>query len=422
MNLRQHISRLATFLTKKLRLDVRFYGRSFGLISLGHTSAIIRGIATTFLMARWLPRNTMGEFRYILALFGIASIFSLSGLNISIIRGIAKGDTGIARAALKLIFLISPLGSVGLALAAWERWAHGETHVATGLLIAGLIFPLYSVSGLYGAILTGKDEIRKLTKIAVANNVLFALLFFAVILNTKELLPVLVAYFGFDVLIRGWITWREVRRLKPGGNSAEHLLLGKHLSAIGAFQVIAMQLDQVLIQRFFGYGSLANYSIAILIPEQIKDFINSISGIVLRRFSRHKNTPQILQQTKRHFWTVTAGSGILALAYIVVAPFILPWLFPQYQNQILPSIVYALGLTAMSIMVGVNFMQANNQIRRLWIFYIANTVLQIGSNLALVPFFGSWGAILSKTVTRLISAGLSYPRFEKSKDQTSNKS
>lgn len=409
MSLRQHISQLATFLTKKLRLDVRFYGRSFGLMSLGHTSAVIRGIATTFLMARWMPRNTMGEFRYILALFGIASIFSLSGLNTSIIRGITKGDPGIARAALKLIFLISPLGSLGLALAAWERWAHGETHVAAGLLIAGLIFPLYSASGLYGAILIGKDEIKKLTKIAVANNVLFALLFFAVILNTKELLPVLVAYFGFDVLIRGWITWREVRRLKPGGNSAEHLLLGKHLSAIGAFQVIAAQLDQILIQRFFGYGSLANYSIATLIPEQIKDFVLSINGIILRRFSRHDNTPQVLQQTKRHFWTAMGGSIILALAYIAVAPFILPWLFPQYQNQVLPSIVYALGLIAMSTMVGLNFMQANNQIRRLWIFYTANTVLQIGSNLALIPFFGGWGAILSKTGTRLISLAFSYP-------------
>ena len=421
MKLRQHISDLATFLTKKLQLDVRFYGRSFGLMSLGHTSAVIRGIATTFLMARWLPRNTMGEFRYILALFGIASIFSLSGLNTSIIRGIAKGDTGIARAALKLIFLISPLGSLGLALAAWERWAHGETHVATGLLIAGLIFPLYSVSGLYGAILTGKDEIRKLTKIAVANNVLFALLFFAVILNTKELLPVLAAYFGFDILIRGWITWREIRRLKPGGNSAEHLRLGKHLSAIGAFQAIAAQLDQVLIQRFFGYGSLANYSIATLIPEQIKDFINSISGIVLRRFSRHENTPQILQQTKRHFWTVTAGSGILAAAYILVAPIVLPWFFPQYQNQVAPSMVYALGLIAMSSMVGLNFMQANNQIRRLWIFYIASAILQIGSNLALIPFFGGWGAILSKTGTRLINAVLSYPRVDKLGDQACDK-
>jgi len=404
-----------------LHLDVRFYGRSFGLMSLAHASGIVRGITTTFLMARWLPRNTMGEFRYILAIFGIAGIFSLSGLNSSVIRGVANGDTGIARAALKRILFFSPLGSFALCLAAWERFAHGETHVALGILVAAFIFPFYSMSGMYGAILTGEEKIKSLVKVAVTTNLLFAMMFFLVIFKTKELLPVSIAYFGFDVLFRGFVTWREVRRLPKTGNMQEHLRLGKHMSAIGAFQAVAMQLDQILIQRFFGYGSLANYSVAILIPTQIKNAVNSMGGIVLRRFSRHEQSEIIIQQTRRHFWTMVGASVAAIAAYALVAPFVLPWLFPQYQNQVLPSIVYSLGLVGLSTIVGVNFMQAHSQIRRLWIFYAASTILQIGSNLALIPFFGGWGAIVSKTGTRLISTVLSYPRLEKPADQPSDK-
>lgn len=409
MRLRQLMGRLATRLTTLLHLDVRFYGRSFTLMSLGHASAVARGVATTFLMARWLPRTTMGEFRYVLALFGVAGIFSMTGLNASVIRGVAKGDFAVARAAMKRIAVIAPLGSIFLALAALERYSKGETSVALGLAVSAAVFPFYSLCGMYGAILTGKEQIRRLVTLAVANNLLFAACFFIVILNTKLLIPVLIAYFGFDVLFRGILTLREMRVLPKTGSVGEHLRLGSHLSAIGVFQTIAAQLDQILIQRFFGYGSLANYSVAMLIPEQIKDFVNSMGGVILRRFSRHGQSEAIVRQTRRHFWTVFWLSAAAIAAYAIAAPIFLPWLFPQYANQVLPSLVYSLGLLAMPSIVGLNFFQAHNQIRTLWRFYVVNTVLQIGTNVLLIPAFGGWGAILSKTVTRLASIPFSYP-------------
>ncbi|MBU1349106.1 oligosaccharide flippase family protein, partial [Patescibacteria group bacterium] len=309
MRLRQLAGRAATRLTALLHLDVRFYGRSLTLMSFGHLSAVVRGVATTFLMARWLPRETLGEFRYVLAMFGIAGIFSMSGLNASVIRGVAKGDYGIVRAALKRIALVSPLGSVLLVLAALERHLHGETTVALGILVAAVAFPIYSLCGMYGPILTGKEHVRKLVVLAVVNNILFAACFFAVILNARGLLTITLAYFGFDILIRGAYTLREVLALPAGSQGKGHLRLGSHLSAIGAFQTIAYQLDQILLQRFFGYGTLANYSVAMLIPEQIKDFINSITGLMLRRFSRRDETRSLVRATRRHFWTVFGLAG-----------------------------------------------------------------------------------------------------------------
>ena len=410
MPLRQQIEALETRLTKLLRLDVRFYGKSFFLMSLGQASGIVRGVATTFLMARWLPRNTMGEFRYVLAVFGIAGMFSLSGLFSSVIRGVAKGDTVIARVALKRILSFSPLGSLLLAGAALERYfiAH-EPMVALALGIAAVVFPLYSLSGLYGPILTGKEEIKRLVSIAIANNLTFALCFFLVIWQSKELIPVTLAYFIFDILFRGATTIIEMRRLPMKGDATKHLTLGSHLTAIGVFQTLASQLDSILLQRFAGYGMLANYSIASLIPEQMKDFVNAMSGIVLRRFSQRENNAKTLRETRRHFVTVVALSVAFILAYAAVVPFVLPWLFPQYRNEVLPSIVYAIGLVGLASIVGLNYFQAHNQIQRLWVFYIVNTILQIGSNLALIPFFGAWGAVLSKTGTRLLSVGFSFP-------------
>ncbi len=415
MNLRQLSASVTQRLTQHIGIDIPFYGRSLAWMTLGYGSGVIRGISTTFFMARWLPSEVLGQFRYILAIFGIAGVFSLSGINASIIRGISRGDTIIAHRAFKRILRVAPLGSVFLFGASFERYLHHEPMVSIGMGIAAVLFPFYCVSGLYGSILTGKGDVAHLVKISVINNLVFASCFFCVLWNARTLLPIVLAYFGFDVMFRGYITWKELRRLPALGNPDDHLLLGSHLSAIGVLQTFASQLDNILIQRFGGYSSLATYSVATLLPEQIKDFVNAMNGVILQRFSRHKATEKILQQTKKHFRNLLLVSVCIVLVYSISIPYILPWLFPQYRDQVFPSIVYAFGLLALPSLIGVNFLQAHNQIRRLWAYYTANTALQIITNITLIPLFGSWGGILSKTSTRLCSFLLSYPQLTRKK-------
>ncbi|OGL73281.1 hypothetical protein A3E39_01235 [Candidatus Uhrbacteria bacterium RIFCSPHIGHO2_12_FULL_60_25] len=403
---------LANWLTRTLELDVRFYGRSIALLTFGYASSVFRGVATTFLMARWLPKETLGQFRYVLALFGMAGMFALTGMSSSVIRAVAQGDTIVARLAFKRVLTFAPLGSLALLLAAAERAWHGEPVVASALAFAGIAFTPYAVSGFYGHILTGQQKIRELTQVAVVNNLLFAILFVMLLRANRGLLTVTVAYFGLDVAIRGYFTWREMRRLPIQGSAEGHLSLGHHLSAIGVIQTIAAQLDQVLVKWFGGYGTLASFSVATVIPEQIKDFVNSISGTVLQRLSRHERTNAHVRATRRHFWLAMCGSAVIVAGYAIVAPFVIPWLFPQYSDVVLPSIVYAVGLLALPAVVGLFFFQAHNEIKRLWRFYVIQTVLQMAANIALIPTFGAWGAIWSKTGTRLVSLLVSYPSYD----------
>jgi O-antigen/teichoic acid export membrane protein len=421
MELRQSSNQALDRLTKAMGFDVRFYGKSFIWLGFGQTSGVIRGIATTFLMARWLPRNIMGEFRYVLAMFAIAGMFAAGGVSAGIIRGVAKGDTVVVWAGIKRILMIAPLGSLVLLLAAIERWYVGEPTVAAALAFSGIVFPAYAICGLYGSILTGQERIQRLTKIAIINNTLFAVCFFLVIWKTKELLPVFFAYLGIDILFRGFLTWNEVRKLPKTGSVEEHIKLGDHLNAIGILQALAAQLDQILLHRLAGYGTLANYSIAMLIPEQIKDFVNAIGGVMLRRFSKREQTAKTLIQTRRHFWTMLGLTALIVVAYAFVAPIAIPWLFPQYGSEVLPSIVYAIGLLGLVTLVGLNYFQAHHNIKALWRFYGLNTAIQVAGNVVLIPLFGAWGAILSKTTTRLASIGLSYPTSNQKTAQDNDK-
>lgn len=397
-------------LTATLGFDVRFYARSFTWLGLGQASGVVRGVATTFLMARWLPRETLGEFRYVLAVFAVAGMFSAGGVGTSIIRGFAKGEPSVAWAGFRRVLSIAPAGTVLLLFAAADRLRNGEDSVAAALAIAAVAFPAYAASSLYGPILVGQERIGTLSQRAIANNLAFAACFFAVIWHTTALIPIFGAYLGFDILFRGFLTWNELRRLPRSGDASEHIRLGDHLSAIGMFQAVAGQLDQLLLQRFAGYGTLANYSVAMLVPEQVKDFVNAIGGVLLQRFSRYASGQKVLPQTRRHFWTMAALSAGAVAAYAAAAPLAIPLLFPQYTNEVLPSVVYALGLLALPGIIGLNYFQAHRYVAGLWRFYAANTALQIASNTVLIPLFGAWGAVWSKTLTRLSGLPLAYPR------------
>jgi len=409
MEWRQRRAELADWLTNILKLDVRFYGKSFSWLSLGHVTGVVRGVATTFLMARWLAPETLGQFRYVIAMFGIVGVFSLTGMNSSVIRGVAQGDTVVARAALKRILQFAPIGSLVLALAALERYVHAEPSVAAALFIAAIAFTPYSVSGLYGPILTGFEKIKELSRVAILNNLLYALMFVIVLMNDRSLITITIAYFGFDILFRGSLTLREFHRLPQKGSADAHMSLGHHMSGIGVMQSIAMNINQILLQRFWGYSTLASFSVASVIPEQIKNACNSLSGTFLQRLSRHTQNEKYAKATQRHFWIAVAGTAALVLGYIVSVPLLMPILFPQYPDAVIPSIVYTIGLIGIPSVIGLYYFQAHNNIKRLWRFYTWNSAIQLVSSIILVPIFGSWGAIWSRVATRITSLPLSYP-------------
>jgi len=416
MDLRQKRAEAADHLTKTLSLDVRFYGRSFSWLTLSHITGVVRGIATTFLMARWLSPEVLGQFRYTLAIFGIAGIFSLTGMNASVIRGVAKGDTVIARYAMRRMLQFAPLGTLVLFIAAAERFWHQESTVATALAVAGISFIPYTVSGLYGPILTGHEKIRELATMAIINNLLYATVFVGILIATRDLILITVAYFGFDILFRGILTVREFRRLPKKGSADAHMSLGHHMSGIGVMQTLALYVNQILLQRFWGYSTLAVFSIATVIPEQIMKAIKSMSGIFLQRLSRHEKSEGILRTTRKHFWIALAGMVFIVALYAISAPWLIPFFFPQYSEAVFPSVIYAIGLIGIPCIIGSYFFQAHKEIKRLWRFSIVQSIIQLATSIALVPIFGSWGAIWSRVATRVGSLPFSYPALTLKKE------
>lgn len=417
MQPRQFIEDLTIRIGHRFKIDTVFYRGILGWIGIGYLSNVLRGVSTTFLLARWLSPDTFGAFRYIIALYSIAGAFSFSSYHTGIIRGVAANDTEVVWAGSKKMLTLSCVGSLILFGCAIERWYNGDSIASISLLISACFFPFSSIGSLYGSILTGKGEIKRLTKYNTLGNIAFTSFFLlALAFAHKNLVLISAAFFGIDVAVKNFMSYLQFKKLARSGSASSHLQLGAHLSFMSIFQALAFQIDQLFIQRLFGYTALANYTIATLIPDQVTDFTKSFSGVLLQRKTAllHKSTSHTsLRNTQKQFQLLLGLSFIFWLGYALISYFSFSFLFPAYTGQRLPSILYALGFLSIPSVIGISWLYASHEIKQLWYLNVTNTVLQIILVILCVPLLGSWGGILAKTINRLAVLPLSYPRTPK---------
>jgi O-antigen/teichoic acid export membrane protein len=406
---------------RRLHVDTVFYSKIIGWVGLNYASGILRGVATTFFLARLLPTEMFGAFRYVIAVYGAASILSFSSYHTGIIRGIAANDTEVAWSGAKRMIHLSLLGTLIIFLAAGERFWRHDSVIGWSLIVSSLAFPLASVSSLYGSILTGKGEISLLSKYNAVSNLVFVLIFsLTLVIGRTNLILISLVFFAGDVLIKGALSLYQLSRLVRRGSAEHHLKLGSHLSFMGLFQTFAHQSDQLIIQHFFGYTSLANYSIAILIPEQINDFAKSFSGILLMRKTNVSEKKSALVAARKQFILLFFLACFVCVGYAVSARYFLQWFFPAYVHTYWSSVIYSLGLLSFPSVIGLAWQQSNHELKRLWVFSLVNGLLQITGSIVFAYFFQAFGLIIAKTTTRLISTLLTYP-IENSPRGTSTK-
>lgn len=410
MRLRQLAKRCLETIGQRLQVDTLFYSKILGWVGLNYASGIARGVATTFFLARFLPMETFGAFRYVIAVYGTASIFSFSSYHTGIIRGIAANDTEVAWAGAKRMISFSLCGTLVIFLAASERFWRHEPTVGWSLLVSSLAFPLASASSLYGSILTGKGEIPQLSKYNAVSNLVFIVVFCLVlILGGQNLIAISLVFFLGDVLIKGALSLHQLKRLTRRGSAGDHLTLGSHLSFMGLFQAFAHQLDQLIIQRFFGYTSLANYSIAILLPEQINDFAKSFGGVLLMRKTHVAHQKNAIGAARKQFVLLFFIACLVCAGYALSARSFLQLFFPAYVHTYWSSVVYSLGLLSFPSVIGLAWQQSQHDLKRLWIFSLVNGLLQLTGSFVFAYFFQTFGLILAKMITRLVSTFFTYP-------------
>jgi O-antigen/teichoic acid export membrane protein len=417
-HLEQKIDHVLNHLEKRFRIDAHYFFKGGFWLTLGQAVTLGFGLISTALFAHLLSPQEYGIYRYLVGIAAILASFSLTGLGQSVLQATAQKHSGFYRATLKIGFLYSLLITVAGVVMGGYYWIQGNQLLATGCLMVAVIQPLITVFQNTQSVIQGEGKYLESTKQYAFRMMLVTLISVVSLLLTKNVLTLFFFYLiGMLVVnIVSHYSYRPENTVVPKDIFVKYLNYAKHTSVRNLISNIAQKADTVIVFTQLGAVELALYSIATVIPEQVKGSFKNLASLLLPKYAKHEDPKILLRSLPRRsfqlFIVLTAITGL----YIVTAPFIYKLLFPKYPDAAFLSQIMALSFPAMVSIVPVSALQSFMDKKRLYQLQILESVFLVLSTTALTITFGVLGAVIAKVATRYATLGYNFYLLYNNKD------
>lgn len=403
-NLHHRIYKVLRYSEKYTQTDMVYLAKGGLWLSIGYGTNIIKGLVISILMANILAKEDYGYYKYILSIFSLIGIFSIGGMSTAVTQSVARDLDGIFKKAIKVILKWSWLGSIALLAISAYYYNKDNLNFTWIFIFLAILFPWYSISGYYGAILSGKKRFDIQTKYFTIYSLLTSIVIIGSILSTSNVFWIIFAFILSDAIIGGFFTYRASKKyLLNDKTDPDSIQYGMKLSLISIIGLIAQNIDKIILPILLGYQELAVYAIALVVPEQIKAWFNNFATLALPKFSENKPNKEIKQKIIQASFKTMFFVFLIIIFYWLSADWIFNLIYPKYPEAILYSKVISLSLLAIPSFLMNSFFKGNKRsdiILKENIFYSS---LQIISVISFTYFLGLWGLILARTITRLLT-------------------
>lgn len=397
-------------LSNFFKIDLLYFIKNSIILSLGDLVAISTGLLLSIIFSYYLPKETYGEYSYILSIINISTLFSLSGMLTVISRGVAKGHDGVYAKCMESNIKWSFLGTLFI-IGFYTYNAILFNKINSLYLAVAFIFPLYTTADYYNAYFNGKKMFINSIKInSLFSIISFCLLSLSAYLNANAFILCLV-YFASFILINGFFSYKLYFKTLHAYYDTNDLTFGKHLSIMNALQILSLSLDKFLIGYFLGFQSLAIYMFAIILPEQLKNLFKHVADIAFPKLSKMSRSV-ILKDLPRKYFQFLIIVCIFTGLYYISIPFIFKIVFPKYPESIKYSQLFSISLIHYPTIIFILALQALKETKKLYIYNIVFPLIQIIALVLLVPKYGILGAIYSRIIGRTIFIILGYALFK----------
>ena len=400
---------------KYTQTDMLYVAKGGFWLFMGQMVNFLANFLLIMAFTNWLSKETFGTYKYVLSLLGILSIPSLSGLSSAVLNAAAKNEDGSFLPALKLKLKWGFWGSLASLAVAFYYFLNSNQILAICFLIVACFLPFFNSFSLYDSFLAGKKKFALQNKFGILTQIISLIFLGGTVFFTKNIFIILLAYFLPLTLIYIIFFYLTKKNIDPKNKSdPETLSFGKHLSLMGIWGNISSQADKIILWHFFGPVPLAIYSLAMMMPDKIKDTLKIIGSLAMPKL-----VTKPIQELKKSIPARTLQLFALAipvmLLYILIAPYIFKWFFPQYVGAVIYSQVYALILLSYPRVLAGSVLSAKQKTKELYIGSLALTPVYWIMLLTLIPFFGLWGAIVSFLILEAVTFILQWIQFKKIK-------
>lgn len=384
------------------------------------TLNFILGILSSFILvisfAHFVPKDVYGNYKYILSIAGILTSITLTGMNASITRAVAQGNEGTFKKSLiyqlkwNLIFL-----AIAAVIGGYYLWQKNLL-IGLSVIIMGIFSPVLNSVNTYIAFLNGKKDFRRITQYSFLTNIISVLVMILTMIVTSNVIWLVLAFIGTSTITNTFFCWRTFQIYQPNSQIDPHAITyGTHLSIMNILTGIADRIDSVLLFHFLGSSQLANYSFAAAPPEQLKGLFKQIGPLTMPKFAERK-----LSDIKKTIWhkmlIIFLIALVIAVVYMIAAPWIFSTFFPNYISVVNLSRIYALILPLYFSQPISAALQAHRKTKILYLTNNATAIIWISSVFIGIYFWGIIGVIVAQIVWRAASALIGITTFYKIKD------
>lgn len=364
---------------------------------------IVFGLITTYFVVRALSKDSFGEYHFILSCVGILTIFSLQGINGSIMQAIARGFPGSYRKSVPVAFFSSFIGSAILAILAFWYFYHSNIMLAYGFVVASALFPFAYGLMQWKSIHVGRENFG----IFFIHNSLSMLLMYLltiifVFIYPDTLLVPLVFLLLIPSIQNIWQTISNYKKIPSDAPVEEgNVNYGIKTSFYSSFNIGAMHIDKLLLFFFLSPSALATYVAADRVAELFRNLTQDLSVVLAPKFAKQEHYTKKLDN---HFKIFVLVYGALI---ILISFSILPWLITfLFSEKYISSIPYAQALLC-TVVIGnmatlrFRFIRSKIDPESFRNITIITSLVRIVVSLIFIPWLGITGAVISVFLYRI---------------------
>jgi O-antigen/teichoic acid export membrane protein len=215
------------------------------------------------LLSQYYGLTTGGEFRLLLSIVGLLSLFTLAEADKVVIRHLVTGKQGVVRPLVISRMQFSLIGTVVGTITAAFFYQKGQD-IWLGILTASLLLPLAFPADLYEQIVQSRNNFRMLALYSVIKyTILTSLAFLAGYWSVAFAAFLVLYYAGLTALNIGFLILQP-ETFEPSSPEAPlYFRESIQLSVAGFFPVVLEHADKFLVAYFLGLEKLALYTIGI---------------------------------------------------------------------------------------------------------------------------------------------------------------
>jgi O-antigen/teichoic acid export membrane protein len=392
------------WLEKYTKTDMMYLAKGGFWLGLGQFVSSGSAFLMSVAFANLLSPESYGLYKFVLSINALILITTLAGMDSAITQAVARGYEGTLDVGVKAKMRWGLLGTLISFCVAAYYYAQGNMILTICFAIVGLFAPFTESLDAYNSLLWGKKLFSVQAKYNVINIVVILVTTTTTLFLTKNLYIILLAYF-LALTIPNIFFLKRTRQLYKENDAVDPAATkyGKHLSVMYVISLVLAQLDKVLVFHYVGAADLAVYSLAVAPTDQIKGLLKNVNSLAIPKFSERTAT-DIKKNVWHKIWILMLGVSVLVCAYILLTPLFFHIFFPKYVASIRYS--QALALSIIPVVVAgflYTILESQKATKELYQYNIYSNIVNIIILFPLVYYYGIWGAIITRIVSRTFS-------------------